>query len=362
MKKDIPLATFGQPGPAPGKENVFKLVLEALKHIRLQGLFGNTVEEVDRLIKMLTEREAHGVEKYGRSLETWNGRDALQDVLEEELDRFVYLTQARREHADVIETNMRLLAEVQLLNQRAVESSNVETALRRQLEEARNHIAALKHTSQTDRAEAYEDGRARGQHEMRGAQHAPPPNAMGAAAESAVGAVTAPQDPLLQAPTHVRAYRDTLCKTGLLPANRVPDTRDVIRDLFLACYANSALHGFWGQDAETAIHNSQITGKAFEVIPEKLCLMHSELSEALEAYRDLGKHENDNSPFMPIQAWLLWFTKEGKPEGFLSELADTVIRIGDLVGSMSLERHFVDAMLRKMEYNSKRPHKHGKTC
>lgn len=46
---------------------------------------------------MLEQRERIGIERYGRSLHTNNGRDALQDALEEAIDLWQYLTQARME-------------------------------------------------------------------------------------------------------------------------------------------------------------------------------------------------------------------------------------------------------------------------
>jgi hypothetical protein len=46
------------------------------------------------------ERRAYGVRKYGRPLETHNGRDALTDAWEEALDLVTYLTQMRLERGD----------------------------------------------------------------------------------------------------------------------------------------------------------------------------------------------------------------------------------------------------------------------
>jgi hypothetical protein len=51
---------------------------------------------------------------------------------------------------------------------------------------------------------------------------------------------------------------------------------------------------------------------------EILCLYHSEVSEALEAYRD-PNHQ-------PAE---IWFGEEGKPEGFGIEIADLLIRLAD---------------------------------
>jgi len=49
------------------------------------------------LIHAIEERREHGIRKYGRALETDNGRSALQDAWEEAMDLLVYLTQMRLE-------------------------------------------------------------------------------------------------------------------------------------------------------------------------------------------------------------------------------------------------------------------------
>lgn len=54
------------------------------------------------LIAALAERREYGTRKYGRPLETHNGRDALTDAWEEALDLLTYLTQMRLERGDVI--------------------------------------------------------------------------------------------------------------------------------------------------------------------------------------------------------------------------------------------------------------------
>jgi NTP pyrophosphatase (non-canonical NTP hydrolase) len=79
-------------------------------------------------------------------------------------------------------------------------------------------------------------------------------------------------------------------------------------------------------------------------VPELLCLIHSEVSEALEAWRIRG-----------LDAWL---GTGGKPEGVASELADVIIRIGDMAARYEIDLDA--AVAEKMAFNATRPHKHGK--
>lgn len=76
-----------------------------------------------------------------------------------------------------------------------------------------------------------------------------------------------------------------------------------------------------------------------------IALIHSELSEALEDYRD-GAIVNH-----------IYETKDGKCTGVPIELADVLIRIFDMCGSygIDLER----AVTIKMEYNKTRTYRHG---
>lgn len=80
-------------------------------------------------------------------------------------------------------------------------------------------------------------------------------------------------------------------------------------------------------------------------VGEALALMHSELSEALEEYRaghPLGvTRKADN----------------GKPEGFLVELADVAIRVFDFCEAYSLDLEA--AIAEKHAFNRTRPYRHG---
>jgi hypothetical protein len=58
---------------------------------------------------------------------------------------------------------------------------------------------------------------------------------------------------------------------------------------------------------------------------EAVALFHSEVSEALECYRDPSHRPGD-----------VWRSDDGKPEGVVIELADLLIRIGDTVEDMKI--------------------------
>lgn len=75
---------------------------------------------------------------------------------------------------------------------------------------------------------------------------------------------------------------------------------------------------------------------------EVIALMHSELSEALEAYR----HDNPPDDHLPNYS------------GVEAELADCVIRIMDTAAAAGYP--LAEVILAKMEYNRTRPRKHGK--
>lgn len=89
--------------------------------------------------------------------------------------------------------------------------------------------------------------------------------------------------------------------------------------------------------------------KEIDSIPVKLVMIHSEVSEALEEYRNTPP-ECEVSPI---------YYNEGseKPEGFGVELADVVIRVLDLAEMLGMD--LTDLILTKMEYNESRPYRHG---
>lgn len=75
---------------------------------------------------------------------------------------------------------------------------------------------------------------------------------------------------------------------------------------------------------------------------ELIALMHSELSEALEAIRH-GNPPDDKIP---------------EYSGYEAELADLIIRVMDTASARGLR--VAEAIIAKMAYNEGRPYKHGK--
>lgn len=103
-----------------------------------------------------------------------------------------------------------------------------------------------------------------------------------------------------------------------------------LNELALDGYLIARAHGFWDEPVN---------------FPEKLALIHSEVSEALEDYR------NGHA------ATLTWTEADGKPKGIPSELADIIIRTLDIAAYYEI--NIQEAVDTKMAYNKTRAYRHG---
>ena len=107
-----------------------------------------------------------------------------------------------------------------------------------------------------------------------------------------------------------------------------------INEVAKQIHENAVDHGWWDEE------------RGF---PEVLALIHSEVSEALEEYRN-GRGATE-----------IYFGDNGKPEGIPTELADVIIRVLDYCAYAGIDIENVLEV--KHEYNKSRPYRHGgKKC
>lgn len=116
-----------------------------------------------------------------------------------------------------------------------------------------------------------------------------------------------------------------------------------LNELTKIIHQNAIDHGWWEEE------------RSFGDI---IALCHSELSEALEEYRNGRANAywwKDGVAYSTV------FNHEyydgQKPEGIAIELADCIIRILDYCGKTGID---IEEMIKiKHEYNKNRPYKHG---
>jgi len=153
----------------------------------------------------------------------------------------------------------------------------------------------------------------------------------------------------------VATHEDVICLLDkALAKERMSNKEETFEALNLIvdeCHDTSNRSGWW----------DKYQGKDLspEEIASKLCLVHSEVSEALEEVREanlspyytLNVNGSDETVIVPGG------TVNAKPEGLPSELADVIIRVFDLCGYMGVD--IVTALRVKMDYNKTRSHRHG---
>lgn len=118
--------------------------------------------------------------------------------------------------------------------------------------------------------------------------------------------------------------------SALMPALNLAEVDNGIIQTQQLCFGLANRSGWW---------TDPYSGLPYTVeqvnIPEKLCLIHSELSEAMEGHR-----KNLKDDHLPHRQMLE------------VELADAVIRVFDLAGWLKLD--LSGAIIEKLAYNQKR--------
>lgn len=124
----------------------------------------------------------------------------------------------------------------------------------------------------------------------------------------------------------------------------ITDQIETLDQLAADCWQTSEDHGWHKpREIEGVVRNASSS--------ERISLIHSELSEALEEMRE-GRFNR-------------WYNdaRDGKPEGVVTELADAVIRIMDLAIEIQNVHPEVpsigEAIVEKMDFNNGRSFRHG---
>ena len=144
-------------------------------------------------------------------------------------------------------------------------------------------------------------------------------------------------------------YRSEIdVKKSLLARDYITDLEDVpttawggLAEVAEACFKTAKSKGWWESYEGRKLTHDELASK--------LCLIHSEVSEALEDVRAGG----DPTKLLPTNP----HGPSVKPMGFPSELADIVIRVFDLCGFLGID--IAEVIRIKMAYNETRPYRHG---
>ena len=114
-----------------------------------------------------------------------------------------------------------------------------------------------------------------------------------------------------------------------------------IKEFLTEAHKTALEKGWWEQSPEGSLKQRDLG--------EVVCLFHSEVSEALEAYRDPNHKPSE-----------IWFGEGGKPEGVGIELADLLIRLADACQAYSVDLRgaFLSQDLRSLDFECASPLTH----
>lgn len=126
-------------------------------------------------------------------------------------------------------------------------------------------------------------------------------------------------------------------------ATQLYDLTDIgVNELIAESYDYSKSNGF---------HDDPTT-----TFGDRIALIHSELSEVLEEYRNGNGFNEIYYKEVVLDDGTV--AQVDKPEGIPIEFADTIIRIADACGVYGID--LVEAIRIKQQFNRTRPYRHGK--
>lgn len=144
-------------------------------------------------------------------------------------------------------------------------------------------------------------------------------------------------------------YADVVQHSTVQPITFESEVTDGITALAEAVHKTAVDHGWW-----------DINEDGSRNMGEMIALMHSELSEALESWRDNEPTLHYKYAGYAPARYELSPTIDGilgKPCGLASEFADVIIRILDTCERMDIP--IARALIEKNAYNQTRPYRHG---
>ena len=127
---------------------------------------------------------------------------------------------------------------------------------------------------------------------------------------------------------------------------RTPDQKSALRDAL----ADAQESVFEVNDANGWFEDDRTVG-------DDIALLHSEVSEMLEAYRDGGLEDQTEDAARGHDLEALAGTALPKPEGFGAEAADVFVRLLDTCKRRGINLGY--EFERKLAFNATRGHKHG---